>query len=319
MPPDMPSPSPSNTMVDAEDNIIGLAAATPDLSTLVTAIKAGNLVSTLSSTGPFTVFAPTNEAFAKLPAVYLKQLLDPKNVKLLQKLLEYHVVAGAAVHAADLKLLQFVKTVEGQQVSIVKRDGSVLVNGAKVTTADADASNGVVHIVDTVLLPPDMPSPSPSNTMVDAEDNIIGLAAATPDLSTLVTAIKAGNLVSTLSSTGPFTVFAPTNEAFAKLPAVYLKQLLDPKNVKLLQKLLEYHVVAGAAVHAADLKPFQFVKTVEGQQVSIVKRDGSVLVNGAKVTTADADASNGVVHIVDTVLIPPDMLPAAPSNTAVGV
>jgi len=283
-------------------NVVELAAATPDLSTLVTALKAGKLTDALSGKGPFTVFAPSNEAFAKLPKSVLERLLDPKNIKELQDLLEYHVIARAAVHKADLKFTQRVKTLEGKELFIVKdHRGDVLVDNARVTTADVDASNGVVHIIDNVLIPRALDqSASPAVTK-----NIVELAAATADLSTLVTALKAGKLTDALSGKGPFTVFAPSNEAFAKLPKSVLERLLDPKNIKELQAVLEYHVIAGAAVHKADLKFTQRVKTLEGKELFIVKdHRGDVLVDNARVTTADVDASNGVVHIIDNVLIP---------------
>merc|ERR1711918_236711 len=160
-------------------------------------------------------------------------------------------------------------------------------------TADVAATNGVVHIIDQVLLPPSTPTGK----------NIVQLAAATADLSTLVTAVKAGDLVDTLSGTGPFTVFAPTNEAFAKLPKATLDYLLAPANKAKLVDVLTYHVAAGS-VHAAELT------TVEGKQVEarIFGSKGEyVFINNARVTTADVDASNGVVHIIDTVLIPPEI------------
>jgi len=138
----------------------------------------------------------------------------------------------------------------------------------------------------------------------------VELAAATADLSTLVTALKAGQLTGALSGKGPFTVFAPTNEAFAKLPKSTLDHLLDPKNIKELDALLEYHVISGAAVHKADLKADQTVKSLEGQDVEIKKTaSGEVLVNQAQVITADVDASNGVVHIIDEVLMLPKSRP----------
>merc|ERR1711959_718078 len=285
-------------------NIVELAAATSELSTLVTALKAGKLVGALSGAGPFTVFAPTNEAFAKLPKSALDHLLDPKNFKELDALLEYHVISGAAVHKADLKSHQKVKTLEGQDVKIKKTEsGEVKVNHAKVLTADVDAANGVVHIIDAVLMPPHLEA-APAK-------NVVELAAATPELSTLVTALKAGKLTDALSGQGPFTVFAPSNEAFAKLPKSILDRLLDPKNIKELQDVLEYHVIAGAAVHKADLKSIQRVKTLEGKELAIF-RDyrGNVRVGDARVTTADVDASNGVVHIIDHVLLP--LVAAAP-------
>ena len=133
---------------------------------------------------------------------------------------------------------------------------------------------------------------------------IVDLAVATPDLSTLVTARTAGDLVATLSDPGPFTVFAPTNEAFAKLPAGTVASLLQKKNQKQLVDILTYHVVSGS-VHAKDLKDGQMVKTVEGTSLTVrISSSGEIFINSAKVTTADVDASNGVVHIIDAVLMP---------------
>merc|ERR1712147_201281 len=180
---------------------------------------------------------------------------------------------------------------------------------AHVTSADNDASNGVVHIIDGVLIPkaPKPPAP-PAPTK-----NIVQLAESVKDLSTLVTALTAGKLVTALEGKGPFTVFAPTNEAFAKIPKDELQKLLDPKNIKELDAILEYHVVAGAAVHAKDLKPEQKVKTLQGEELLVEVEDGTVYINKeAKVTAADNDASNGVVHIIDGVLIPKAPKPPAP-------
>jgi len=279
-------------------SIVQLAVGNHDLSTLVTALKADNLVGALSGKGPFTVFAPTNQAFDKVPSATLKTLLDPKNVKMLDQVLEYHVVAGAAVYSKDLKSWQNVKTLEGQTLLVQKHSNGVTINHqAKVTTADVGATNGVVHIIDTVLIPHDLRAPATTQ-------NIVELAVATKDLSTLVTALKAGNLVSALEGKGPFTVFAPTNEAFAKVPSATLKSLLDPKNVKLLDQVLEYHVVSGN-IHSKQLHWRQSVKTLEGQNLLIEKHSSGVVINRkAKVTTADVGATNGVVHIIDTVLIP---------------
>merc|ERR1719247_3267692 len=137
------------------------------------------------------------------------------------------------------------------------------------------------------------------------DKSIVEVAVGTKDLSTLVTALTAGKLVTALEGEGPFTVFAPTNEAFAKLPKATLHSLLEPKNIKQLDAVLEYHVVAGAAVYSKDLKASQQVKTLEGQQILVTKGWNGVHINGkAKVTTADVGATNGVVHIIDTVLDP---------------
>jgi uncharacterized surface protein with fasciclin (FAS1) repeats len=226
-------------------------------------------------------------------------------------------VVLADVHSKDLKDFQRVKTLNGDEVTIAKRDGAVYVNHAKVTTADVDATNGVVHIIDRVLIP----HQATGAVVVKGipTQNIVELAVATPDLSTLVAALKAGNLTAALSGAGPFTVFAPTNEAFALLPSGTVAHLLDPRNVKELDAILTYHVVL-ADVHSNDLDEHQFVKTLNGDEVAIIKRDGAVYVNQAKVTTADVDATNGVVHIIDRVLLPNEetgavVVKAAPTNS----
>merc|ERR1712222_206515 len=231
----------------------------------------------------------------------LKNILDPQNIKTLDSILEYHVVSGAAVHSKDLKASQHVTTLQGESLLVEKDWSGVHINRkAKVTTADVGASNGVVHIIDTVLIPTSISHPKPT-------ENIVQIAAGDKDLSTLVTALTAGKLVTALEGEGPFTVFAPSNEAFAKLPKATLAGLLDPKNIKQLDAVLEYHVVAGAAVYSKDLKPEQEFTTLQGQKLSVEDRPGGVFINKhkAKVTTADVGASNGVAHIIDHVLIPP--------------
>ena len=316
----------------AGKTIVDIAVATPDLSTLVTALTAGDLVTTLSGPGPFTVFAPSNEAFAKLPPLYLKLLLDPANIKTLQKVLTYHV-AFAAAFSKDLTNGETIATVEGEAVTVtltkrVFKPTVVMINNSTVTTADVAASNGVVHIIDTVLMPPDMPPPT--------ADTIVELAQGVADLSTLVTALKAADLVSTLSSPGPFTVFAPSNEAFAKLPAGVLAKLLEPRNKAQLVKLLTYHVIAGAAIAKKDLRIGYTTPaaSVEGDELKIFRpctnrkcnmgsrifigpyQNASQCANGgnykscyeAFATSLDNVASNGVVHIIDSVLSLPNHL-----------
>merc|ERR1712028_336933 len=173
--------------------IVDLAVATADLSTLVAALKAGGLVETLSGKGPFTVFAPTNEAFAKLPPATLAHLLKPANVKELDAILTYHVVSGVAAFSKDLTDGEKIKTVNGQSVVAHVSAAGVMINDATVKTADIAASNGVVHIIDAVLIP---------KTLLSTGKTIVALAVATADLSTLVTALKAGGLVETLSGKG---------------------------------------------------------------------------------------------------------------------
>merc|ERR1712232_450223 len=246
IPPSFGAPAP--VLGSEASTIVDLAVATPELSTLVTALKAGKLVDTLFGAGPFTVFAPTNEAFAKLPKALLDHLLDPKNIKELQDVLTYHVASGS-VHAKELKNKEKITTVEGKAVEAFVFSGKVYINDAEVVKADIDASNGVVHVINHVLIPPHIAQRANLRTQITrSTSSIVDLAVATPDLSTL----KAGKLVDTLSGAGPFTVFAPTNEAFAKLPKALLDHLLEPKNIKELQDVLTYHVASGS-VHAKDL------------------------------------------------------------------
>ena len=144
------------------------------------------------------------------------------------------------------------------------------------------------------------PKPQPT---AKVEADIVDLAVQTEFLSTLVAAVKAGDLVDVLKGDGPFTVFAPTNEAFAKLPAGTVENLLKPENKAQLVAVLTYHVVPGK-VMSTDLKDGMKAKTAQGGEVTISLKDGKAMVNGATVTTADIEASNGVVHVIDTVILP---------------
>merc|ERR1719272_910525 len=287
-------------------NIVELAQSVDDLSTLVAAVVAGDLVDTLSSPGPFTVFAPTNEGFAALGDA-VDMLLKPENKDQLVDILTYHVVAGQVL-STDLKESQEVETVEGKKVKVFKDSKGVRVSPdgedfKMVTAADNMASNGVVHIIDGVLIPP---TPTPAVKM-----NIVELAQSVDDLSTLVAAVVAGDLVDTLSSPGPFTVFAPTNEGFAALPAGTLDSLMKPANKGQLVDILTYHVLSGKVL-STDLDLFQEVTTVEGKKLKIQVFGGKVQVGASlssadlkQVTAADNLASNGVVHIINGVLLPP--------------
>merc|ERR1719263_2748408 len=231
------------------------------------------------------------------PSAWTTKLMKPESKKELVDILTYHVLPEKVL-STDLKASQEVKTVEGKLLQVTKSAGRVRVGASlhskdlrRVTAADNLASNGVVHIIDGVLIPPATP-------------NIVKLAESVKDLSTLVAAVVAGGLADTLSSPGPFTVFAPTNEAFAALPAGVVAKLLKPENKKELVDILTYHVLP-EQVLSTDLKPFQEVKTVAGKAVRVIKFDGQVRVDRAKVIKADNLASNGVVHIIDGVLLPP--------------
>merc|ERR1712151_906680 len=238
----------------------------------------------------------------------------------------YHVLP-VQVLSKDLKFFQRVSTVEGKNVHIynnpfgsykgvfVTPDGKTF---NKVTAADNLATNGVAHIIDGVLLPP---AESVELTEADGPEptvNIVELAQSVPDLSTLVAAVVAGDLAETLSSPGPFTVFAPTNDAFGKLPEGTVDSLMKPENKASLVDILTYHVLP-EQVLSTDLKFFQRVATVEGKNVHVIKSKSGVYVGPStkelkKVVGADNLASNGVAHIIDGVLLPPAGLSDAKPN-----
>ncbi len=143
----------------------------------------------------------------------------------------------------------------------------------------------------------------PTAPPADAPKDVVDIAIGSPDHTTLVAAVKAADLVTTLKGDGPFTIFAPTNAAFNALPAGTVDGLLKPEKKADLTKILTYHVVAGA-VKAADLKDGQKVKTLQGEELTVSVKEGKVMINGANVTAADLTGSNGVVHVIDAVLMP---------------
>ncbi|MDH3492143.1 MAG: fasciclin domain-containing protein [Acidobacteriota bacterium] len=271
-------------------DIVDTAASAKVFGTLIAAVQAAGLESALRADGPLTVFAPTDDAFNKLPEGTVAKLLKPENKDMLIGILKYHVVAGN-VMASDVVKLDNAKTIQGDNVMIKVKDGSVYLNGStKVTKTDIKASNGTIHIIDSVLMPP-------------MKKDIVDTAVSTNMFNTLVAAVKAAGLVDTLKGSGPFTVLAPTDEAFAKLPAGTVENLLKPENKDMLVKILTYHVIPGD-VRAETVKTLKSAKTVQGQEVKIKTKYGKLKINGATVIKADVEASNGVIHVIDTVLMP---------------
>ena len=272
-----------------EKDIVDTAVAAGSFKTLVAAVQAVGLVDALKGEGPLTVFAPSDEAFAKLPKGTVEALLE--NKERLTSILLYHVVPGK-IMASDVAGITSAKTLLGQDAAIDASDG-VAIAGAKVTATDIVCSNGVIHVIDSVMIPQDL----------------IGIASASDDFSTLVTAVKAAGLVETLQGDGPFTIFAPTNAAFAKLPAKTLADLLKPENKAKLQAVLTYHVVPGKVL-AEDVIGLSKATTVQGEDVAItLRRDDDdkiegVMVDKANVTMTDIIGSNGVIHVIDSVILP---------------
>jgi transforming growth factor-beta-induced protein len=284
-----PTPEPEPELMD----IVDTAVADGRFTTLAAALGAADLIDTLKGEGPFTVFAPTDDAFAKLPEGTIDALLA--DIPQLTDILLYHVVSGK-VMAADVVGLdgQMVPTVLGQEVAIKVDMGNVYLNeDVQVIITDIETSNGVIHVIDSVLLPP-----------AEAMD-IVDTAVADGRFTTLAAALGAADLIDTLKGEGPFTVFAPTDDAFAKLPEGTIDALLA--DIPQLTDILLYHVVSGK-VMAADVVGLdgQMVPTVLGQEVAIKVDMGNVYLNeDVQVIITDIETSNGVIHVIDSVLLPP--------------
>ncbi|MBX3403141.1 MAG: fasciclin domain-containing protein [Phycisphaeraceae bacterium] len=270
----------------AEQDIIATAMSNKDFSTLVAAIKAADLVEPLQGAGPFTVFAPTNAAFAKIDPKALDDLL--KNKPLLQGVLKYHVVSGRAL-AADVVKQSAWPTLGGQRIDVKAADGKVMIDNATVMATDIKCSNGVIHVIDTVIMP----------STID----IVATAMQAGKFKTLCAAVEAAGLASTLRGEGPFTVFAPTDDAFAKLPAGTVENLLKPENKGRLVSLLTYHVVPGR-VFSDKVVASGTLKTVQGGEIAITVKDGKAMADKATIVKTDIDAANGVIHVIDAVLMP---------------
>ena len=272
-----------------EKNIVDTAVEAGKFKTLAAALGAAGLVDAVKGPGPFTVFAPSDEAFAKLPKGTVETLLKPENKEKLKAILTYHVVPGK-VMAKDVLGVKGAKSLNGQRIDVKVDGGKVMVDGAKVVTTDIACTNGVIHVIDSVILP--------------SEDNIPTVATKAGKFNTLLAAAKAAGLVDALSGDKALTVFAPTDDAFAKLPKDTVATLLKPENKDKLKAILLFHVVEGR-VYSEDALAAKSAATLQGSKVEITVKDGAAYVNGAKILATDVDASNGVIHIIDSVILPP--------------
>eukprot|EP00584_Thalassiosira_punctigera_P005130 CAMPEP_0172536318 /NCGR_PEP_ID=MMETSP1067-20121228/8099_1 /TAXON_ID=265564 ORGANISM="Thalassiosira punctigera, Strain Tpunct2005C2" /NCGR_SAMPLE_ID=MMETSP1067 /ASSEMBLY_ACC=CAM_ASM_000444 /LENGTH=337 /DNA_ID=CAMNT_0013321369 /DNA_START=176 /DNA_END=1189 /DNA_ORIENTATION=+ len=277
----------------AADSIYDTAKGSANFTTLTTAIDAAGLKETLSGAGTFTVFAPTDTAFAKVDADLLTKFLEPTWLPQLQDVLRYHVL-GTEVFASDLKDGMTVPTLNSENITInldpprVNGNSNILVGDG---LADLKVDNGVIHGIDSVLTPTSVTS------------NIVDIAVGNDAFKTLVTAVTEAGLVDALSGDGPLTVFAPTDEAFAALPNGTLEELLKPENKDKLTEILKYHAVSANAL-SSSLKSGK-VTTLNGDAVEVKVSDAGVMINDANVVKADVIASNGIIHVIDKVLLPP--------------
>ncbi|MEM7168361.1 MAG: fasciclin domain-containing protein [Planctomycetota bacterium] len=278
--------SPSKAVSAKKPNVVETAVAAGSFKTLVAAVKAAGLADALQGDGPFTVFAPTDEAFAKLPKGTVEKLLEPGQKANLAAILTYHVVPGN-LDAKHVASRSYFTSLNGQRVDIKVDDHGVQIDGANIVKTDIKCGNGTIHVIDTVILP--------------AAKNVVETAAGAGKFNTLIAAAKAAGLVGALTGDGPLTVFAPTDAAFAKLPAGTVESLLQPENRDKLATILKYHVVAGR-VYADGVKGSP--STLAGLPVATARTASGVQVGGANVVAADLEASNGVIHVIDSVLLP---------------
>ncbi len=285
-------------------NIPETAQSTGVHTSLVAALSHAGLVETLQGDGPFTVFAPTDEAFAAA-GIDLSAFDTAEENETLSDILLYHVLSGA-VPSSDVTDGLTVAMVNGDNASFTVTADGVTIEGANVTTADVETTNGVIHVIDKVLMPPADPVVVP---------DIPSIAASTGVHDALVAALTKADLVATLQGEGPFTVFAPTDQAFTDA-GIDLDAFTTEEEIAVLADILLYHVLSGA-VPSSDVTDGLTVAMVNGDNASFTVTADGVTIEGASVTTADVTASNGVIHVIDKVLMPPADEPTLPDCDAV--
>ena len=280
------SAMPLSVHADQSKDIPTNASETGVHNSLVAALQHANLVATLGGPGPFTVFAPTDQAFTDA-GINLNDFDTPEENQTLTEILLHHVIS-ASVPSADVKDGMMATTVNGDKVKFTVSNGAVSVGAAQVTTPDVLSSNGIIHVIDKVLMPPvDIPA----------------TAQTTGIHNSLVAAVIQADLLPTLQGPGPFTVFAPTDQAFTDA-GIDLASLDTPEGKQQLSDILLYHVVS-AEVPAKNVSDCMLADAANGQPLSFTVGDG-VMVNDANVTITDVITSNGLIHVIDKVLMPTD-------------
>lgn len=347
-----------------ENSIVAIADSSNSFDVLSGLLKLTGLDDVLED-GTYTVFAPTDAAFGALQRETFRALLQPENRELLTEILKYHVLSGEMV-SSELQSMT-AETVEGSSVDVQVGSSGVMIDNAMVTQADIQANNGVIHVINQVLVPEEIATALTSTlganaltprTLSDlvgsrrstmgttsmgmssesamgsrstmtgdrstmgttsmemgtestmearsttASDSVVGVAASNDSFKILTAALRASGLDQVLAAEGPYTIFAPTDAAFAALPAGVIEQLLRPENRDLLVRVLSYHVVSGEM--SSTMLESGAAETVEGSPVEVVVSDTGVMVNNARVVQADIEASNGIIHAIDQVILPPD-------------
>jgi uncharacterized surface protein with fasciclin (FAS1) repeats len=279
----------------ATANLVDTAVSAGSFDTLVAALQATGLDTVLADgSQTYTVFAPTDAAFEQLGGDTLENLLDDPDT--LRDILLYHVVPGSVNAESAISLAgSSVETANGDSIALSLQDGALFINDSEVVTTDVNATNGIIHVIDAVLLPP-----------ADGTANIVDTAVGAGSFTTLVAALQATGLDSVLADgSQTFTVFAPTDDAFSLLGSETIDNLLaDPDT---LRDILLYHVLSGSAVDstAAIGLAGSSVEATNGDQLAISVQGDALFINDSEVTGADVQASNGIIHVIDAVLLPP--------------
>jgi transforming growth factor-beta-induced protein len=290
---------------EAEPSIVDIAVENEGFSTLVAAVQAAGLVDTLAGEGPYTVFAPTNEAFDRLFAQLEPMGITPAdllaNEELLTGVLLYHVAPGE-LYSPEVIATGTLTMADGNVATAYLDGGTAYINGARISNVDIHASNGVIHVIDEVILPPGVRA-----LMQPAEfdASIVDIAVENEGFSTLVAAAQAAGLVDTLAGEGPYTVFAPTNDAFEAALAdlgISAADLLADED--LLTAVLLYHVAPGE-YFAGDVLAEGSLTMADGNTAEVAIENGMVTIDGAPISNANINVSNGVIHVIDYVMLPP--------------
>lgn len=279
------------TSVNAQ-TVVDIVVNSPDHNTLETAVIAAELADDLSGAGPFTVFAPTDAAFAAIDPATLDALLaDPTGD--LATILSHHVVFGVA-DSSNITDGLAVGNLIAQNLAFSTSTGSLTVNGATITVTDLRASNGVVHVIDAVMLPMMVP------TRING--TIMDVVSTSPVHTTLNTLLETAGLDAALSGTGPFTLFAPTDAAIAALPQATVDALLaDPTGA--LTDVLLFHAVNGVA-STDNITDGLVIGSLSGKNLSFTATANGVSVEQSNISVFDIYTNNGVVHVIDAVLVP---------------
>jgi transforming growth factor-beta-induced protein len=290
----------------AAKNIIQVAQSDNQFSILVAAIEKAGLASTLESSGPFTVFAPTNDAFNALFSQLGVSSLSDISAETLKPILLNHVLSGSVKSAAITTGYFATANSNGPNMEAVnvyvEKNSGVTIDGSKVTTADIMASNGIIHVIDKVILP----------------SSVVSHAINNPNFSILVQAVVKAGLADILSGTGPFTVFAPTNDAFNNLFSQLGISGISDLSAEVLKPILLNHVLSGAVKSSAISTGYFATANTYGPNATVVKvyvqKSSGVTVDGSNVIAADVIGSNGVIHVIDKVILPASVVSHAINN-----